>query len=290
MKPLPNTTARNTGILSDAFHDKVIAFAGASGSSYLIEKIYRQKPKKIVLIDPNLAKHSTLSRTNFAYIDAVRPLPKVEALANRLRQVSLPENAPEIICYQRKVENVPSEVFKDCDLLVAGTDNLEAQAFLSDKAVALNIPFVAIGIHEAALGGHILYNVPEDNHACYRCAFAERFEGDQNTVNLTGERGNLIDVQSIDMAAGRIMLAILERDQDSLMGRYYEAIRHKGYVVISNHPEYEFGNLLMDALLSDLPKTPKPFAKEFKAYAGFTGFTIWLESAGDPACSICDPQ
>lgn len=288
MSRAPITTLRNKDVLSAAFHEKSILIAGVSGGSTLMDKVGRQGPAEMILVDPGYVKFDTLSRMAFSFEDAYQERSKVDAGRSLIESSFAPGQGPRVTIYQDKVEALSESVFQNCDLIVAGTDSLEAQGYLSDLAKRLGIPFVAIGLHAGGKGGHIVYFHPEDNQGCYRCTLPERFE-DKENADLAGEPAIITDILSVDMMAMRIILGLLERGQDSAMGRFYQAIAPKGYVVIGNHPDYEYGNSLVSALLADLPQSPKPFAKELKQYAFLSGYTVWLESAPSPRCPICRP-
>lgn len=266
---------------------KNIVFVGASGSGPVIEKIARLSPNSITLIDPGIVKKATLSRMAFRN-DQLGQL-KVDALKFVIRSTFSVDEGPEVRTYARKVEEVPESAFSDADLLVAGTDDRKAQAYVSRLGVELRIPSIQVGFHDNIEGGHFTWRVPGDGNACYQCGpLGARLSEDirDEQANLSGVPGCIIDGLQVDLHMARTALAILERGQNTLMGRFYEAIKHKGYAVVSNHPEYAFGKSLMDALLGDLPSQPKAYANELRQYL-LTGQVIWMETDADPECAIC---
>ena len=277
---------RLRGITSIA-RDMVVSFVGTSGSSPVIEKFSRVGLKTFIFVDPGNVKEATLTRMAFDH--AQIGMPKVDALKEVVLRAHAPGEEPDIHTYACKVEDVPIDIFKGVDLIIAGTDDRHAQNYVSKLAKKLDIPFIAIGFHEDISGGHIQWCVPGDGNACYQCGpIGGRLSDDvaDEAANMTAAAGCIIDGLQVDLHAARIAISILERGQDTLMGRFYEAIKHKGYAVVSNHPEYEFGNGLMDALLGDLPTAPKDYAHELRQYLP-TGHVIWLEAGADPECPVC---
>lgn len=266
---------------------KNVVFVGASGSGPVIEKIGRLAPNSITLIDPGVVKKATLNR--MAFTNDQLGQYKVDALKAVIRSTFDANEGPEICAHACKVEEVPKLAFADTDLLVAGTDDRQAQAYVSRLGVELGIPSIQVGFHKNIEGGHFTWRVPGDGNACYHCGpLGGRLSEDisDEEADLSGAPGCIIDGLQVDLQMARTALAILERGQDTLMGRFYEAIKHKGYAVVSNHPEYEFGNSLMDALLGDLPTKPKDYAKELRQYL-LTGQVIWMETDADPECAFC---
>lgn len=278
---------RQQGIFTNSTSHRAILAVGSSGGSFLNEKLFRSGIDLVKLIDPGTVKASTLGRTHFTANQI--GMTKVEASKQRLKAIFGPESDQSVEAHVGRIEDMPCSVFDGVDLVIAGTDNRDAQAYTFEQAIKRGIPVVAIGVHAQGRGGHILWHSREQGHVCYRCAMAARFDGDdtEDMINLDGEPANVADVQSIDMEAQRIIQAILDRGQPTLMGRFYEKmVKPNGYAVKVNHPDYEYGQILMDALLADLPTQPTDYAQELKPYL-LTGQTIWLSASPDPRCSLC---
>lgn len=273
--------------ITSSLSDKNIVFIGASGSGPVIEKIGRLSPKSITLIDPGKVKKATLSRMAFSHRQLGRH--KVEALKDVILSTFEDSEGPEVSTHACRVEEAPKEAYATADLLVAGTDDRQAQAYVSRLGVELRIPSIQVGFHENIAGGHFTWRVPGDGNACYHCGplGARLSDGvSDQEANLTAAPGCIIDGLQVDLHMARTAIAILERGQNTLMGRFYEAVKHKGYAVVWNHPEYEFGNNLMEALLGDLPTEPKDYAQELRQFM-LAGQVIWMETDADPECAVC---
>ena len=142
----------------------VVGAIGASGGAPAYEKVGRTgMVKKWVVVDPGKVKAATMSRMAFDYQQIGQF--KAEALKTVLERPFDIGCAPEIETYTCKVEDVPVDVFKGIDLIIAGTDDRHAQNYVSRLAKKLNIPFIAVGFHENIAGGHIQWCVPGDGNA-----------------------------------------------------------------------------------------------------------------------------
>jgi len=282
MNLLENYTKRLQGIVSPSFCTKSILFVGVGAGSYMAEKLARLAPRELRLLDHDYVEVSNLSRTAYTFEDAAHHRPKVEALADRIRAINPLVN---VVPLARNVVHLSEtdDFFTGVDLVVAGTDNLEAQAHINTIAVQRGIPAVFIGIHALAQGGRIIWTLP--GMPCYRCVARERFENPDDN-NLAGAAGAIFDCQSIDMHATRIAVGILERDQSSLMGLFFRGLGGRNDIVVRCSTGYAWGNQVWDALLADLPSHPKRYAEELRDY--LVGMDcLGFKTSYDPSCPVC---
>ena len=249
----------------------------------------RHGPAGIALADFDIVELANLTRTVFSLADVGKL--KVEALARRIPQVNPFVNVktyPVDICRLSEAEQ--AELVRNVDLIIAGTDSFPAQALLNVLSQRYKKPAVFIGVHEGAMGGRIIWTLPGEL-PCYRCIARERYDrfvaGGIAATDLPGVRGLLVDVQIIDMVALKIALGLLERGQDSSLGRFIEQTGGRNEVIVRTSPDYEYGSSLWDAVLSDLPTSPKSYAAELKREALFAMDSIWLRTAFDPDCPDC---
>ncbi len=289
--PSPSEYYRRTeGLLSEAIHGRGVLAVGCGAGSYMLEKLARMGPGLIRLVDPDIVEPVNLTRTAFVMPDLGRL--KVEALAIRIADVN-PFVRIETIAADLCAlpEGELSRLLRGVDLIIAGTDHFPAQALLNRLSQANRTPAVFIGIHEAARGGRVIWSVPGET-ACYRCVAHERFEAFEANglamTDLAGQHGLLADIQLIDMIALKVALAILDRDSRSACGRFYDGMRGRTEVIIRTSPEYGFGRLLWNALLSDLPAEPKAYASELEQEAFFAMDSVWLRTAPRPGCPDCN--
>ena len=283
--------SRTAGVVSQDFRKKVIAAVGVGAGSYMIEKLARLCPAHLKLCDPDRVELSNLSRTAYTFDDAASNALKVDAMAARLKQIN---PFVRVDCFPHKLDDLTlrerRDFFQGVDLIIAGTDDLACQALCNDMAVLLAIPAVFIGIHAGGNGGRIIWFLP-DITPCYRCVAHDRFaaaaDAGGGQVNLSAAHGSVIDAQFIDMVAAKVATAILDRGKDSAFGRFFAKMKRRQEIVCRCSPEYGWGNTLWDAILGDLPKTPKDFASELKDQAFFAMDTVWLEAQPQPDCPAC---
>jgi molybdopterin/thiamine biosynthesis adenylyltransferase len=280
--------SRLDGILSPAFHEKKILVVGLGAGSFATEILARLGPRSLVLCDHDRVEYENLCRTVFTKTDAREGRSKVEAMANRLleitERVATIRVAHDITCADR----LAFDPFEDVDLIVAGTDTFRAQRYLNAEAVRRGIPAIFIGLHVRAAGGRVIWTIPGET-GCYRCAAPERYKaadggGDEN--DLVAAHGALVDGLLVDLVATKVALGILERGQDSVYGRFFESMRGRSDIVVRCDPSYEWGATLWNAVLGDLPSEPKPYAREISDLLCCSD-TLWMKAPRDPKCPVC---
>lgn len=279
---------RLQGVVSPKMRTKTVLMIGCSAGSFLALKLAKQG-LSLRLADFDPVELVNLCRTLYGISDLGEL--KVDALARRIHDANPfveTRTYPFNICTltDDEVENLLAGV----DLIIAGTDSFPAQALANVWSQRFGTPAVFIGVHAGARGGRVIWSVPGLT-SCYRCVAAERYaafaEGDVDATDLRGENGALCDIQAIDMLAMKVVLAILDRGQDSAMGRFFAAMGNRNEIIVRTSPEYEFGAQLWDALLSDLPTEPKPYAAELKSQVFLAMDSVWLATARNPECADC---
>lgn len=282
---------RLSGIVSSHFHDKTILVVGIGAGSDLAVKLARLGPKELRLVDPDRVEVSNLCRT-FYTKDDLGDL-KVEALARHIRRanpfVRVTTYGEDITTLGR--DRLPTLV-AGVDLIIAGTDELKAQAYLNRLSLMFQMPAVFIGVHERARGGVIVWTIPGST-PCYRCVAAQRFRSGENgggAPDLHATAGSLLDVCFVDVIAGKIAVSLLERGEDSEFGQFGGRLStSRTQIIVRTHPEYVWNNgvNIFDVILSDLPTAPKAYAEELRQSAFFALDTLWLPTARDPHCPDC---
>lgn len=281
--------SRIDGLLSDAFHSRTVVIIGCGAGSYMAEKLARLGPKEIRLVDFDTVELHNLTRTSYLLGDVGHL--KVDSLAQHLAAVNPlvdVEAVPADLCAMNRSEQ--ERLVANADLIVAGTDHFPAQALVNRLSQEYRIPALFIGIHAGARGGRIVWSVPGET-SCYRCVARDRYEAFESSdgadTDLVSEQGLVVDCQFIDMIALKILIAILERGQDTEIGNFYRAMAGRNEIIVRTSPRYEYGRLLWDAVLSDLPGEPKDYATELKESVLFSCDTVWLGVEPDPDCPDC---
>jgi len=141
------------------------------------------------------------------------PLAKVKSVENNILDIE-----PD------KVE----EMLSGASLLIAATDSKEANFYLNELSLKLNIPLVWIGLYERASWGHIVYSIPGETPclACVVPAISEIIETipkEERVIDYTAvediskiksEPGLGTDVAFVATAGAKIALALLLRDKE----------------------------------------------------------------------------
>src|SRR4051794_11172748 len=118
------------------------------------------------LVDPDVVEVSNLHRQPL-YDDADVGVPKVDAAAARLRAI-----APGIAVdrLRRRCEAGDAPLFARFDVVVDGTDSIDAKFAVNDAAVGAGVPLVHAGV--LGFRAQVMTILPGIT-ACYRCVFEE---------------------------------------------------------------------------------------------------------------------
>ena len=276
------------GIVSRAFRGKRILIVGIGAGSGLAENLSRFCPNELRLCDPDVVQLPNLPRTTYTFSDAANRRLKVDALAMRIEAVNPLIRVTRWATDVTKMRAAALDEMTDgIDLMIAGTDDFRAQASLNELAVKKDISAVFIGIHAGAQGGRVVWYVPRLT-PCYRCVTRDRFERVEKEglerANLDGQPGSHFDCGLIDIVAGKIAVAILERGQDSSMARFFEVMDGRNDVVVTCDPAYEWGNTVWSAVLTGIPEAR---VRELRKTAVFAMNSLWLHGERDAKCPVC---
>lgn len=272
---------------SAAYHQQTILCVGTGAGSYAVKTLARTCPREIRLVDFDIVESHNLSRTTYT-IDEIGQ-PKVEALKDQI----LAENpytritAHAVDLLTLSPESL-DELLTDVDLLIAGTDQFAAQARINELSHQFNIPAVFVGIYAQASAGRIIWQLPGQT-PCYRCIARERYADETAERDLDGAMGNIADCRLIDTVLVKVCQALLDRDQASRMGQFFEWMNSRNDIIIRTHPHDGWGNQVWDAVLNDLPNTPKDYGRELREQALFAMDSLWLAGQDDPNCPYCHP-
>ncbi len=278
--------ARLGGLVPEALSRRRVLLAGAGSiGSQLAEGLVRSGVEDLLIIDPELVGAENLSRTVYVASDVDQP--KVVALSRRLRAVNPGVRVgvhPGDVC---KIDRGRLHaIVEDCDLVVAATDDVRAQAILDRLSYDAAIPAVFPGMYAGGRGGEIVFTVPGLS-SCYRCATAVRHSQDSSVRPASdyGTKGRLAgevalgsDIAHVTTAATKIALALLEREDEGrplteeflVPGMAQGRERPATMVLFANVPSYSF------------------FPKVFAGVPGQGAWqSVWLEVMGDPSCPTC---
>ena len=173
-------------------------------------------------------------------------------------------------------------------------DSFDAAKQANLDSLAYQIPAVFVGIHAQGFSGRIIWQVPGVTN-CYRCIAHERYEAvydDADSLDLVGGRCALADVKIIDAIALKIALGLLERNEESIYGRWGRRLikSQRQEIIVRTDPVEGYGNTLWDAVLEDLPESPQDYAQELKDNALFAMDSVWLKAEPLPGCACFKNQ
>ncbi|MHA1763381.1 MAG: ThiF family adenylyltransferase, partial [Promethearchaeota archaeon] len=117
--------------------------------------------RKLILIDLDIIETSNLSR-QMLFRPGDEGRPKAEVAAERLKEMN---PFIEIDYYFEKLQNIPMDVYKEADVIIAALDNYNARLDLNKLALRLRKPFVEGGT--VGFEGHVQIVIPEGSGISY---------------------------------------------------------------------------------------------------------------------------
>lgn len=172
------------------------------------------------LIDGDVVDISNLPR-QVLYRDTDVGKPKVVAAASRLQEQH-PRTSFPSIAESLTTANAPG-VLARFDLVLDGTDRVDAKYLVNDAAVAAGMPFVHAGV--VGFEGQMLTVVPHRT-ACLRCLFPiPPVEGDVPTCQEAGVLGPLAGVMGSLQAAEAVRYLLGQAVGNRLLT--YDAARQR---------------------------------------------------------------
>jgi molybdopterin/thiamine biosynthesis adenylyltransferase len=280
-RPTTALFARTGGLLSPALAERRVLIVGAgSVGSYLTETMARSGVGAFTIVDPDVVEPANLGRGAFRVADV--GLDKARALADLVLSVN-PGARVEIHAARHDDVDLTTVVTAS-DLVVAATDDPQAQTRLGHFAYWHGRPAVFPGLYQGAHGGEVIVAAP--GTACFTCAtggvradLQETASGsvtaatDYGTGRLVAEPGLLPDIHQVSAVAVKIALGLLhDAGDESATARFARGILKAGttYAVFGHEPDYWiFADLLRT--------TPAQYAYQ----------SLWLSVRSRPDCPVC---
>ncbi|WP_442596419.1 HesA/MoeB/ThiF family protein [Neobacillus sp. D3-1R] len=276
-------SSRTLGVLStDIFSKKILVVGVGSVGSYIAEQLVRSGVGAMIIMDPDVVEYANLSRTVYMAYDVGKS--KVNRLAKRLKRIN---PGLEVECWRRDIQTCSSEelvgIFSKCDVIVATTDDPQAQRVINRFAYGLGKPAVFVGLYEGAEGGEVIISIPGET-PCYQCATSVRHEMEQTTGEVgvktdygTGKLEGVValgvDIQHVASASVKIILSLLVPSESNvkLKGFLAPAIE-KGfsYLTFSMKDQYWFYPYIFEG-------TPGQYAYQ----------SVWLSPLRNEECVVC---
>ncbi|MER5727378.1 ThiF family adenylyltransferase [Streptomyces sp. NPDC002138] len=277
--------ARTQGLLSPALADTHVLLVGVgSVGSYLAEVLVRSGVGRLTLVDPDRVEPANLGRSLFGVRDIGRN--KAKATARRLRKVN---PRLKVTVLARDVAALDDhhwhQRISDAQLVVAATDDNQAQQRLNHLSYFLRRPAVFIGLYDGAAGGEVVFTTP--GSPCWSCATGGVRESlgelghqprtDYGTGRLYAVPGLLTDIHHLTAAAAKVVLALLHPSggPDRVGGFLTAPLRKDlSMALFAMEPDHWF----FPRVLGEAP--------------GQHAFqSIWLRTGRRPDCPVCgDPS
>lgn len=257
-----------------------------SVGSYMAEQLIRSGVGTITLIDPDVVEASNISRTVYTLHDLNQN--KTDALTSRLKQIN-----PNVIVksYPLSLQDIGGieleEIIKKSDLVIAATDDPQAQSLINLCTFYSEVPAIFIGLYKGAKGGEVAITIPTLT-PCLQCMTGLRRSvdfgknkvsrnTDYGTNRLTGEIALNCDIQHVASAALKIgysLLASLKGEESSVTNFTPNAIaQDKHFLTFGMEHDYWF------------------YPDIFNETAGQYAFqSVWLTASISDECHICGPQ
>lgn len=270
--------ARSAGLLSRSLQCRRVLLVGAgSVGSYLAEGMVRSGVGGVTLVDPDHVAAENIGRSPFL-LDDVGSL-KVGAVERRLRAINA---SVEVSSYARTVQDIDAQELTDliqgADLVVAATDDNNAQQRLNLFSYWNGKPAVFIGLYKGAAGGEVIMSMP--GSPCWQCSTAGVREAtdevqrssDYGTGRLVAEPGLLADIHHVCSAALKMILGVIEDDVNSAVRRLLvdPVAQGRVYVAFGMAPHYWIFPEAMSL-----------------AFAQHAFQSIWMTTESRDACPVC---
>ncbi len=247
--------ARGFGICNrEDIEGKTVLILGlGSVGSEVARGLARAGVNSFVLIDGDKIEPDNLCRGIFEVADVGSF--KVDAAIRAITSIS---PASKII---RSAENLslPSkedredllDVVKGVDLVIATTDDIQAQMLIADLAFEAGRPSLFVGVFAGALAGEIIWVIPGET-ACFACAtayrnsFAAQVAGtrDYGSGRLVAQPAVTADIMLTVQLGIKTGLSLLLRDGKAPLGRWLDPLREatlsRGLVRLSDFQDPYF--------------------------------------------------
>ncbi len=251
----------------------LIAGLGSTGSQILGD-LARVGVANFILIDPDIVEESDLINTSYRLLDV--GLDKIAAATDLLRSVN---PIGKVNGFRLAVQQVPelAQLCSEADLVLALTNDPNAQALLSRVAYGVGTPMISVRLYLNADAGEVVLCDPKRNDPCLACNLGgtlvdkrmnhNRLTKDLDASQALGPSIHLVCEQASIVAIG--MLANEHTPAAKLTKKLQSSGRTLG--IIATTPEWDF--------------FPEVF-KQTRRHQ-FAPQSVWLTTERDPNCSVC---
>jgi molybdopterin/thiamine biosynthesis adenylyltransferase len=239
--------SRNTGILeSDTMLKKgaIIIGCGSVGSLVALE-LARAGVGRFFLIDMDIMSYHNICRHQCGVQDVGKF--KTTAIKERILQIN---PTAEVHTENKMIQEIALGAFEDfCNedcIMIGCADNREGDLY-ADAMIAkpYKMPFVSIGCWERAFAGEIFYCLPEGMPAYSDFVAALGESSGRTTANThlymgevgTFEPGISVDINFVTTIAIKLILDLLNRDNDGYTQRLIGSLTQYTLICNTNNPK-----------------------------------------------------
>lgn len=274
--------ARLEGTVSLAITEKRVLVVGlGSGGSQTVDALVRASMENLTVIDPDKVEAVNLSRS--VYIASDVGSTKVAAIARHAASIN---PGVRIAGYTKALDEFTpeqlAELVNSVDMVVAATDDPEAQYRLNHVAYQAGKPAVFAGVYERGSAGEVVFTFPAYT-ACFRCATAGKRGGSRGTATINYGTGTLVaepalgaDITHVVSASAKIIIGLLELleepnlDHSSALMVATALNNGTNFLQLAMVPNYEgFGTI-------------------FRGVPGQLAYqSLWIGTSTNPDCPVC---
>jgi len=251
-------------------HVTIVGGAYGLGASLVRSGLGAATPVDFASVSPTNPSRQDLPSTDIG-------LPKIESVARSFLAIN-PEFETEV--FLADFCTIPPDEFDarfgHTDLFIYAADQFAPQARGNIEAIRLGKPAIWIGLYAGGRAGEIVYWVPGQTEACYRCICSSRYDAFSQGLRSPGSVGGTIhDLHLVDAIAGHIAVGILTRGAQNRFGTLIEKLGNRSLLQVKIDPDYTMGG--KDIFARHLGTSP----------ANFTFSTIALPMEREEGCPDC---
>lgn len=274
--------ARLDGAVASSVAAKHVLVVGlGSGGSQTVDALVRSSVEHLTVVDPDDVEAANLSRSVYTSTHVGRS--KVDAISEHAVSIN---PAVKITGYTQSVDEFTPEqlaqLVDSADILIAATDDPDAQYRLNRVAFQAGVPAVFAGVYERGTAGEVIFTVPGLT-ACFRCATGGKRGGTRGTAQLNYGTGTLLaepalgpDITHVVSASVKIVIGLLECTDP-------EAGGHSSAFMVASALGRGM-NFLQLAMVAKYPGFPESLQRAPGQHAYQS---MWLKTMSDPDCSVC---
>ena len=244
-------TSRHSGLLETAAMRQsgvIVCGCGSVGSLAALD-LARSGVGRFLLVDDDILSIENLCRHQCSIADVGRY--KVDAVADRIRQINPYAEVITASCALEHLDPaVVAEFCQDISLFLACADSRRADRYAARLAVALQQPFLSIGLWERAFAGELFFWQPSRSLPCYSCAFAgldpaftarpqaarSFYSTDRDLQELSFQPGLAVDIALVTQVGLKLALDLLNHGNEEYVPRLLNQLSQYTLVCNSNDP------------------------------------------------------